>query len=92
VFEVSEQTRGRTSLIPFHMVFNQVVRGSIISRHMRSEMIAAGYPLLESELVSRIVYGEAALAGATPSIVQKRGKAAREIKALADEISGLLNG
>lgn len=92
IFEVAAKTRARKGQIPFHMVFNQVVRGSVISRHMRSEMETAGYPLLDSELVSRIVYGEAALAGATPSLVEKRGKAAQEIAALADEIAGLLKG
>jgi chromosome partitioning protein len=68
----------------------QTTRDSVIARHIRSELTEAGFPLLESELVNRIVYGEAALFGATPSMTEPRGAAAREIAALADEIEALL--
>lgn len=74
----------------FRCVMMQTTRDSVIARHIRSELTEAGFPLLESELVNRIVYGEAALFGATPSMTEPRGAAAREIAALADEIEALL--
>lgn len=74
----------------FRCVLMQTTRDSVIARHIRSELIEAGFPLFDSELVNRIAYGEAALFGATPSLTEPRGAAAHEIAALADEIDGLL--
>ena len=74
----------------FRCVLMQTTRDSVIARHIRSELMEAGFPLLESELVNRIAYGEAALFGATPSLTEPHGAAAREIAALADEIDTLL--
>jgi len=74
----------------FRCVMMQTTRDSVIARHIRTELTEAGFPLLESELVNRIVYGEAALFGATPSMIEPRGAAAREIAALAYEIDALL--
>lgn len=74
----------------FRCVLMQTTRDSVIARHIRSELTEAGFPLLESELVNRIAYGESALFGATPSLTEPRGAAAREIAALADEIDALL--
>ena len=68
----------------------QTTRDSVIARHIRAELTEAGFPLLENELVNRIAYGEAALFGATPSLHEPRGAAAREIAALADEIDALM--
>ena len=43
-------------------------------------------PVLDSEMTNRVVYAEAALWGATPSLLDKKGPAAREIAAIADEV------
>ncbi len=75
----------------FRCVLTQTTRDSVISRHIRAELAAAGFPLFDGELVNRIAYGEAALYGATPSITEPRGAAAREIEALADEIGRALS-
>ena len=37
-------------------------------------------------MTNRVVYAEAALWGATPSLLDKKGPAAREIAAIADEV------
>jgi len=74
----------------FRCVLMQTTRDSVIARHIRAELTEAGFPLLKAELVNRIVYGEAALFGATPSLIEPRGAAAREIAALAEEIDALL--
>jgi chromosome partitioning protein len=50
----------------------------------------AGLPLLQSEMTNRVVYPEAALWGATPSLTESAGPAAREIAAIADELDGIL--
>ncbi len=74
------------SVARFRCVLTQTTRDSVIARHIRAELAAAGFPLFESELVNRIAYSEAALYGATPSMTEPHGAAAREIAALAAEI------
>lgn len=71
-------------------LLTQTTRDSVISKHMRSELAEAGVPLLESEMINRVAYPEAALWGATPSLVDSTGVAAREIAAIADEVDGIL--
>ncbi|MBS1164046.1 MAG: cobyrinic Acid a,c-diamide synthase ParA [Proteobacteria bacterium] len=73
----------------FRCVLTQTTRDSVISRHIRAELTSAGFPLFETELVNRVAYGEAALFGATPSMIDPHGAAAREIAALASEIDSL---
>jgi chromosome partitioning protein len=70
----------------FRCVLTQTTRDSIIAKHIRSELANAGFPVIESEMTNRVVYAEAALWGATPSLTDPSGPAAREIAAIADEI------
>lgn len=76
----------------FRCLLTQTTRDSVIARHVRGELAAAGFPLLQAELTSRVIYAEAALFGATPSLLQPRGAAAAEIAALAAELDALLPG
>jgi chromosome partitioning protein len=41
-------------------------------------------------MINRVAYAEAALWGATPSLLDSTGPAARDIAAIADEIEGIL--
>ena len=50
----------------------------------------AGFPLLESEMTNRVVYAEAALWGATPSLIDRAGPAARDIAAIAAEVDNIV--
>src|SRR6188472_3149357 len=70
----------------FRCVLTQTTRDSVIAKHIRSELTEAGFPVLDSEMTNRVVYAEAALWGATPSLLDKKGPAAREIAAIADEV------
>ena len=47
-----------------------------------------GLPPLASEMINRVAYAE--LWGATPSLLDRTGPAARDIAAIADEIDGIL--
>ena len=76
----------------FRCVLTQTTRDSIIAKHIRSELVSAGFPVLESEMTNRVVYAEAALWGATPSLVDRAGPAAREIAAIADEVDQICDG
>jgi chromosome partitioning protein len=74
----------------FRCVITQTTRDSVIARHIREELAEAGFPLLKSEMTNRVGYAEAALWGATPSLTQPKGAAAREITAIADEVDSIL--
>jgi chromosome partitioning protein len=41
-------------------------------------------------MTNRVGYAEAALWGATPTIIDEKGVAAREITAIANEIDGII--
>ena len=84
---------GAASSVPaVRFLLTQTNKSSVIARHMRAELEQAGYDLMESQLGNRVAYGEAALAGSTPTFFQPRGAAAREITDLADEVDRLLAG
>jgi chromosome partitioning protein len=70
----------------FRCVLTQTTRESVIAKHIRSELAEAGFPVLDSEMTNRVVYAEAALWGATPSLLDKKSPAAREIAAIANEV------
>jgi chromosome partitioning protein len=74
----------------FRCLLAQTTRESVIAKHIRAELAEAGFPVLASEMTNRVVYPEAALWGATPSLTDSAGPAAREIAAIADEVDGIL--
>jgi chromosome partitioning protein len=74
----------------YRCVLTQTTRDSVIAKHIRSELIEAGYPVLKSEMTNRVIYAEAALWGATPTLIDRNGIAALEIGAIADEIDGII--
>jgi chromosome partitioning protein len=74
----------------FRCVLAQTTRDSVISKHIRAELIEAGFPVLRSEMTNRVAYAEAGLWGATPSLIARSGTAAREIAAIADEVDGIV--
>jgi chromosome partitioning protein len=74
----------------FRCLLTQTTRDSVIAKHIRAELAQAGFPLLESEMINRVAYAEAALWGATPSLLDSSRPAARDIAAIADEIDGIL--
>ena len=76
---------------PFRCVLMQTTRDSIVAKHIRGELIAAGFPVLDSEMTNRVIYPEAALWGGTPSLEDPDGPAARDIAAIADEVYSILD-
>src|SRR5712691_7188645 len=74
----------------FRCLLTQTTRDSVIAKHIRSELAEAGFPLLESEMINRVAYAEAALWGATPSLIDRAGPATRDIAAIAHEVDDIL--
>ena len=74
----------------FRCVLTQTTRESVVAKHIRAELTAAGLPVLQNEMANRVAYPEAALWGATPSLISWKGPAAKEIAAIADEVDMVL--
>lgn len=74
----------------FRCILTQTTRGSVISRHVRSELEESGFPLLLNDMPNRVAYAEAGLYGATPSLTVPDGPAAGDIAAIASEVEALL--
>jgi chromosome partitioning protein len=75
--------------VRYRCVLTQTSRGSAVARHVREELAEAGFPLLRTEMTSRVAYPEAALFGATPTLMPGASAAAREIADLAAEVDEL---
>jgi chromosome partitioning protein len=75
---------------PYRCILTQTTRESSIAKHIRLELIDAGFPVLASEMINRVAYAEAALWGATPSLIEQTGAAARDIAAIADEVDSIV--
>ena len=76
----------------FRCLLTQTTRDSVIAKHIRSELLESGFPLLESEMTNRVIYAEAALWGATPTMIDRTGPAARDISAIAAEVDSIVTG
>jgi chromosome partitioning protein len=73
------------------MVLTMTLRGTVIARHVRSQLESAGYPLLKAEMPHRVAYPEAGIEGLSPSVAEPDGAAARDIAAIVHEIIKLAN-
>src|SRR5689334_4380162 len=73
----------------FRCVLTQTTRDSVIAKQIRAELIEAGFPVLDNEMTNRVAYAEAGLWGATPSLINWNGLAAREIAAIANEVDAI---
>ena len=71
------------------MVLTMTMSSTVISRHARTQLTEAGYPLLKAEMANRVAYPEAGIEGLSPSIVAPDGPAARDITTIAHEIMNL---
>ncbi len=85
----TEERAGRPILAV--MVLTMTTHGTVIARHVRAQLAAAGYPLLAAEMAHRVAYPEAGIAGLSPANVEPDGAAARDVAAIAHEIMALGN-
>ena len=71
------------------MIITMSLRGTVIARHVRDQLVEAGYPLLTAEMLNRVAYPEAGIEGLSPSTTEPDGAAARDIAAIAHELMKL---
>jgi chromosome partitioning protein len=73
------------------LLLTQNTGGSAVARHVRDQLRGLGYQMFDAELINRVGYGEAALAGRLPLHVSPKSAAARDCEVFTDEVWGLLN-
>jgi chromosome partitioning protein len=87
--EINETDERERRPIRPAMVLTMTMRGTVIARHVRSQLETAGYPLLQAEMPHRVAYPEAAIEGLSPGITDPDGAAARDIAAIVHELMNL---
>jgi chromosome partitioning protein len=73
--------------IKYRMIITMSQQGTVISRHVRSELEQLGYMLLKSEMYHRVAYPEAAINGLSPCITDPEGAAARDVAKIINELN-----
>ena len=73
--------------IDARLVMTMVTPGTLIARQVRKELEKGGYPILETDVMQRVAFPELSMRGLGPSIVDPDGSAARNIAAVATELS-----
>lgn len=84
--EINETPERRDRPLRIAMILTMTMRGTVIARHVRSQLEAAGYPLLKTEMSHRVAYPEAGIQGLSPAVTDPDGAAARDIAAIVLEI------
>ena len=87
--EINETDERAGRPIQAVMILTMTMRGTVIARHVRDQLKEQGYPLLTAEMLNRVAYPEAGIEGLSPSTVDPDGAAARDIAAIAQELSKL---
>ena len=89
--EINETPERQGHPIRAAMILTMTMRGTVISRHVRTQLEAAGYPLLQAEMPHRVAYPEAAIEGLSPGVTDPDGAAARDIAGIVHELMNLGN-
>jgi chromosome partitioning protein len=87
--EINETPERSRHPIRTAMVLTMTMRGTVIARHVRGQLEAAGYPLLQAEMPHRVAYPEAGIEGLSPGVTDPDGAAARDIAAIVHELLNL---
>jgi chromosome partitioning protein len=77
--EINETDERQGRPIKVTMVLTMTMRGTVIARHVRDQLLEAGYPILKAEMMNRVAYPEAGIEGLSPSITDPDGAAVRDI-------------
>jgi len=70
----------------YRMILTMTQQGTVISKHVRTELEQLGYLLLKSEMYHRVAYPETAIKGLSPCITDPEGPAARDVANIINEL------
>ena len=86
ISELNKTPERSSNPIKYRMIITMSIQGTVIARHVRTELEQLGYLLLKSEMYQRIAYPESVINGLSPCITDPEGPAARDITAIVKEI------
>ncbi|MBV9828291.1 MAG: ParA family protein [Alphaproteobacteria bacterium] len=89
VQEINATPERRGRPLQAAMIVTMTLRGTVIARHVRTQLESAGYPLLRAEMPHRVAYPETGIDGLSPSTVDPDGAAAHDIAAIVHELMNL---
>jgi chromosome partitioning protein len=87
IAEINETPERAGDPIRVAMVLTMGMSSTVISRHVRTQLEAEDYPLLKAEMTNRVAYPESGIDGLSPTVTDPEGAAARDIAAIAQELS-----
>jgi chromosome partitioning protein len=85
--ELNETPERINNPIKIRMIITMSQQGTIISRHVRSELEEVGLPIMKAEMYLRVAYPETGIKGLAPSITDPESAAAQDIAKIAAEIT-----
>lgn len=85
--EINETPERAGDPIRVAMILTMGASNTVISRHVRSQLEGEGLPLLKAEMSNRVAYPESGIDGLSPIITDPDGAAARDIAAIAKELT-----
>ncbi|CAO5677786.1 MAG: hypothetical protein HEEMFOPI_01558 [Holosporales bacterium] len=86
VDEINETPERLKNNIKYRMILTMTQQGTVISKHVRTELEQLGYLLLKHEMHHRVAYPETAIKGLSPCITDPEGPAARDISNIVKEL------
>lgn len=89
--ELNQTPERISNPIKYRMIMTMSQQGTIIARHVRTELQKMGFLLLKSEMFHRVAYPETAISGLSPCITDPDGAAARDIANIVKELESELN-
>lgn len=72
--------------IKYRMVLTMTQAGTVIAKHVRTELENKGYLLIKPEMYHRVIYPETAINGLSPCITDPDGSASRDISLIVGSI------
>ncbi|MDR3031391.1 MAG: ParA family protein [Holosporales bacterium] len=87
--ELNKTPEKLSSNIMYRMIITMSQQGTVISRHVRTELQKLGFLLMKSEMYHRVAYPESAINGLSPCITDPDGSASRDIANIVSELNEL---
>jgi chromosome partitioning protein len=87
--ELNETPERAGNPIKIRMIITMTQQGTVISRHVRSELEEVGLPIMKAEMYQRVAYPESGIRGLSPAITDPEGAAAQDIAKIAAEIANI---
>ncbi|WP_257605411.1 ParA family partition ATPase [Pseudomonas sp. UMAB-40] len=85
-----DELSGTGQTLKAYFLVNRAIGNSKLSKSIAKTLAGYGFPVLKSRLVSRTAHPNSQLTGQTPLDTQPNGLAARELRALRDEVLAML--